>query len=306
MTQTDDSAIRLGALVPATRPGFVEAGRHLRAGLELAVRDVNHAGGIAGSPLELVVRDGAGDPECATAAVDELAGLGVAVLAGEYHSVVARAAAARADVRGIPFLCSSAVLDMLTEQPTKWVARLAPAQSRGWQVYADFLLSAGHARIAVVSEPSVYWASGIGILRDYVAQRGGSVLELDMRVLDVAAVCGELVDSRASVLLLLVGYPEPATSLIAAVRGDKRLRGGEGRRPCSRKTRGDRVRLPHMALGRSPARVGRTRGWRTRDQAGGMCAGRGQSASTRRRRDSPDPGSHTSSSVPTLGGPKAP
>ena len=105
-------------------------------------------------------------------------GLGVAALAGEYHSVVARAAAARADALGLPFLCSSAVLDALTEQPTDWVARLAPPQSRGWQTYADFLLGAGHSRIAVAAEPSVYWAAGARILRDHLAARGGSVIEL--------------------------------------------------------------------------------------------------------------------------------
>src|SRR3954454_19430939 len=104
--RTDGSSVRIGALVPLTRPGWVEAGRHLLAGLELGVREVNAAGGIVGTPLELVVRDTAADPEKAAAAVDELADLGVAALAGEYHSVVARAAAARAHARGLPFLCS--------------------------------------------------------------------------------------------------------------------------------------------------------------------------------------------------------
>ncbi len=152
----DSTSLRIGALVPLTRPGWVEAGRHLLAGLELAVRDVNEAGGIVGRPLELVVRDTAADPRRAAAAVDELARLGVAAVAGEYHSVVAREAAARADALGLPFLCSSAVLDALTERPTEWVARLAPPQSRGWRIYADFLLGAGHSRIAVATQPSVY------------------------------------------------------------------------------------------------------------------------------------------------------
>jgi ABC-type branched-subunit amino acid transport system substrate-binding protein len=98
----------------------------LLAGLELGVRDVNDAGGIVGRPLELLVRDTAADPQRAEVAVEEFARLGVAALAGEYHSVVARAAAARADGLGLPFLCSSAVLDALTEEPTHWVARLAP------------------------------------------------------------------------------------------------------------------------------------------------------------------------------------
>src|SRR5919204_6881935 len=191
----DESPIQVGALVPLTRPGWVEAGQHLLAGLELAVREVNDAGGIVGRPLELVIRDTAADPQRTAAAVDELSRLGVVALAGEYHSVVARAAAATADALGLPFLCSSAVLDMLTEKPTEWVARLAPAQSRCWQVYADFLLGASHRRIAVATEPSVYWASGARILHNHLSARGGSVVELDMRVLDAAAVCDELVDN---------------------------------------------------------------------------------------------------------------
>ncbi|MER6144079.1 ABC transporter substrate-binding protein [Streptomyces sparsogenes] len=219
----DGSSVRIGALAPLTRPGWVEAGRHLLAGLELGVHEVNDAGGIAGRPLELVVRDTAADPEKAAAAVDELAGLGVAAVAGEYHSVVARAAAARADALGLPFLCSSAVLDELTEQPTEWVARLAPAQSRGWRIFADFLLGAGHGRIAVAAQPSVYWASGTRILRDHLASRGGTVIDLDMRALTPEAVCDALVDHRAEALLLLVGHPEPAVPLVRAVRRDQRL-----------------------------------------------------------------------------------
>jgi ABC-type branched-subunit amino acid transport system substrate-binding protein len=220
---SDESAVQIGALVPLSRPGWVEAGWHLLAGLELGAREVNDAGGIGGRPLELVIKDTAADPQRGAAAVDELAGLGVAAVAGEYHSVVARAAAARADALGLPFLCSSAVLDALTEEPTDWVARLAPAQSHGWPVYADFLLGAGHRRIAVATEPSVYWASGTRILRDYLTPRGGTVIELDARALAPAALCDELVSHRATVLLLLVGFPEPAVSIVRSVRHDQRL-----------------------------------------------------------------------------------
>ncbi|MET7710981.1 ABC transporter substrate-binding protein [Streptomyces sp. NPDC005407] len=220
---TDGSSVRLGALVPLTRPGWVEAGRHLLAGLDLAVREVNDAGGIDGRPLELVVRDTAADPERAAAAVDELAGLGVAAVAGEYHSVVARAAAARADALGVPFLCSSAVLDALTEEPSEWVARLAPAQSHGWRIYADFLLGAGRRRIAVATQPSVYWASGTRVLRDHLAPQGGTVVELDTNAFTPEALCDALVDHGATALLLLVGHPEPAVPIVRAVRGDRRL-----------------------------------------------------------------------------------
>ncbi|MFG1619791.1 ABC transporter substrate-binding protein [Nonomuraea wenchangensis] len=220
-TRTDGSAVRIGVLAPLTPPGWVQAGQHLLAGAELAAREVNDAGGIGGRPLELLVRDTAADPEKAAAAVDELARLGVAALAGEYHSVVARAAAARADALGLPFLCSSAVLDALTDEPAERVARLAPAQSHSWRIYADFLLGAGHSRIAVAAAPSVYWASGTRILREHLAPRGGAVVELDMS----APVCDELAGSHATALLLLVGHPEPAVSIVRSVRRDPRLAG---------------------------------------------------------------------------------
>lgn len=221
----DRSPVRVGALAPLTRPGWAEAGQHLVAGMALAVDDINAGGGVGGRPLELIVRDTAADPRRAVAAVDELAGLGVAALAGEYHSVVARAVAARADALGLPFLCSSAVLDALTDQPTDWVARLAPPQSLGWPTYADFLLGAGHRRIAVAVEPSVYWGAGVAILRAHLASHGAHLIELDARTLDPAALCDALVGHRATALLLLVGLPEPAVPIAEAVRRDPRLAG---------------------------------------------------------------------------------
>ncbi|MFE0676022.1 ABC transporter substrate-binding protein [Streptomyces sp. NPDC058867] len=219
----DGTAVLIGALAPLTPPGWAEAGRHLLAGLELGVREVNEAGGIGGRPLELVVRDTAADPRRAEAAVTELAGLGVAALAGEYHSVVARAAAARADALGLPFLCSSAVLDALTDEPTDHVARIAPAQSHGWRTYADHLLGAGHRRVAVATQPSLYWASGTGILRERLAPHGGTVTELDAAAPGPEELCDALAEDGATALLLLVGHPDPAVPLVRAVREDKRL-----------------------------------------------------------------------------------
>ncbi|MEU3556062.1 ABC transporter substrate-binding protein [Streptomyces fragilis] len=217
--------VLIGALAPLSDPGWAEAGRHLLAGLELAVEEVNADGGVRGSPLELAVRDTAADPARAVAAVDDLAGLGVAALAGEYHSVVARAVAARADALGLPFLCSSAVLDALTEQPAEHVARLAPAQSRGWRTYADLLLAAGHRHVTVAREPSAYWTAGTRILHDHLTAHGGGVTALELPALTPADVCDALAAGRSTALLLLLGHPEPAVSVVKAVRGDRRLTG---------------------------------------------------------------------------------
>jgi ABC-type branched-subunit amino acid transport system substrate-binding protein len=215
--------MKLGAMVPLTKPGWVEAGQQLLAGLELGVRDVNGAGGVCGEPLALVVRDTAADPVRAAAAVDELVQMRAGAIVGEYHSVVARAIAGRAEALGIPFLCSSAVLDELTESPAVNVARLSPPQSRGWRLYADFLFRQGHRRIAVAAQPSVYWARGTRILRDGLEPLGAAIDEFDLSAMPPQAVCDSLAEAGSSALLVLAGFPEPAVSIVRAVRADPRL-----------------------------------------------------------------------------------
>lgn len=219
----DQVGVRIGALVPLSRPGWTDAGRHLLAGLQFGVDDVNRTGGIAGQTIELVVQDNSGDPQKAASAVDELVALDVIAVVGEYHSVVARAAANRCAEIGMPFLCSSAVLDTLTERPTNWVARIAPAQSYGWRIYAEFLLDQGHRQIAVAAQTSEYWASGTQILRDCIAARGGSVTEIGIAAFATPELGNALTENGCSALLLLLAYPEPAVSVVTAVRSDPRL-----------------------------------------------------------------------------------
>lgn len=210
-----NDVIRLGALAPLSRPGFLEAGRHLRAGVELAVEEINAAGGVDGRPIELLLRDTAGVPERAAAAVREFAAQGAVAVVGEYHSVVAHAAAAAAVEARLPFVCSSAVLDAIVDAPTDVVARIAPAQSYCWRVYADYLADNGHRHVALAVEPNRYWSSGAKLLHTYLPERGVAVTEVE----DVDAVAA----ADADALLLLVGYPEPAASLVKAMRADPRL-----------------------------------------------------------------------------------
>lgn len=209
--------------MPLTSPGWFSAGRQLLAGFNLAVSDVNRQGGVGGRKIELIVRDTAGDPQKAETAVTELASLGVAALAGEYHSVVARTAAIRADAVGLPFLCSSAVPDALIDQPTRWVARLSPPQSLGWQYYADFLLNLGHWCVGIAAEPSIYWEAGTKILKNRLGSNGVSIVEFKARELKAEELCGKLFDNEVNALILLVGNPILAASFISKIRNDEHL-----------------------------------------------------------------------------------
>lgn len=216
-------AVRIGALAPLGRPGWVDAGQQLLAGLELGVDDINDAGGIDGRPIKLEVRDTASSPSKASAAAEDLAAQGVVALLGEYHSVAARAIAAKADALSVPFLCSSAVIDSLIDRPSPWVARVAPPQSRGWNLFAEYLVDSGHRRIALATQPSVYWGAGARVLRSAFDRLGGTVVEIGVQDVDARAVHDWVASTGATALLLLVGYPEPTIPIVHAIRRDRRL-----------------------------------------------------------------------------------
>ena len=66
----DGSAIQVGALVPLTRPGWIEQDHICLPDSKLAAGEVNDAGGFLEDHSKLVIRDSAGDPRRAAAAED--------------------------------------------------------------------------------------------------------------------------------------------------------------------------------------------------------------------------------------------
>ena len=89
--------IKLGVVGPLTG-GYANYGLSVQRGAELAVKEINAAGGVNGKQLELSAQDSQGDPESAVAAYGKLMDWGMnvflgGVLSGETASVVAAAKA---------------------------------------------------------------------------------------------------------------------------------------------------------------------------------------------------------------------
>jgi len=218
-------SIRIGGLGPLSPPGVGWAGRELRDGMELAARRINEAGGVLGRPLQLLFKDTMGTPPAGVEAVNTLVRQGVHALAGEFHSVVADAIVGPVQRTGLPFVCASATLDAITTRRLPCVFRVAPPQSYGWRVYADFLTAEGFRHVVALQEENVYWNRGAGVIEARLRDSGVRFTRVPVPSATPSAptLVRQLVGmmSRApapDILLLLVAYPEPLRSVVTELR----------------------------------------------------------------------------------------
>ena len=84
-----DNAVPVGVVGPFTGPSS-DFGIPLRQGIELAVDQINAAGGYLGRPIRLVLRDDKGDPDTGLKASQELVAQGVVATIGFCNTGVAQ------------------------------------------------------------------------------------------------------------------------------------------------------------------------------------------------------------------------
>lgn len=99
-----------------------------RNGWQLALEEINAAGGVGGHKLEIIARDDNGQPGDAIKAAEELVSReGVTLLAGTYFSNVGLAVAEFAKRRKVFFLATEPLTDAITwEDGNRYTFRLRP------------------------------------------------------------------------------------------------------------------------------------------------------------------------------------
>ena len=120
--------VKVGIIHPVT--GFVAfAGSQGRLGANLAVEDINKAGGIksmGGAKLEPLFGDSQSKVEVGVAEVEKMNEQGVAAYIGCYQSPVGIAASQAASKYGTPFLIDVGASDLIVSRGLKNVFRLKP------------------------------------------------------------------------------------------------------------------------------------------------------------------------------------
>ena len=132
--------IKIGAVAPLSAPGSVTGGTTMRAAFEIALEEINAAGGVLGKPVELVLLDTEGLPERGTAGMERLISQeGVAGVVGEYHSAVAMTEMEVAHANNVPIVFAETWSDAITESQYPEVFRIAPMSSLTADTYVNFM-----------------------------------------------------------------------------------------------------------------------------------------------------------------------
>ena len=123
--------IKVGILLPLSG-SVAPIGINNRRGHELAIEEINAAGGIksmGGAKLVMVDGDTQGKPEVGMSEVEKLSRKGVAVIMGAYQSGVTFPSTQIAEKLKVPFIDPVAIADSITSRGFKYTFKVAPQAS---------------------------------------------------------------------------------------------------------------------------------------------------------------------------------
>jgi ABC-type branched-subunit amino acid transport system substrate-binding protein len=169
----DVEQIKIGATVPQSAPGAVAGGVAMQYAINIAVEQVNEAGGILGKPVRVTYYDTASLPERGTAAMEYLITQEcVAGVVGEYHSSAGVAMKEVAHKYHIPTIFSETWNDTITGVQYPEVFRVAPTSSLVAEADANYIEILGAEFVVIVTENTDYGIPAAEATTERLAERG--------------------------------------------------------------------------------------------------------------------------------------
>jgi branched-chain amino acid transport system substrate-binding protein len=132
-------------------------GEQMRKGAEMAVADLNAAGGLLGQKLKLEVGDDACDPKQAVAVANDLAKKGVKFVGGHFCSSSSIPASQVYNEEGVLQISPASTNPKLTEQGFKNVLRVCGRDDQQGQIAGEYLAKTYKGKnIAILNDKTAY------------------------------------------------------------------------------------------------------------------------------------------------------
>ncbi len=163
--------IKIGEINSYTRlPAFTQPYRN---GWELAVEEINAAGGVLGRKLEVISRDDNGDPGNAVKIAEELVSRErVALLAGTFFSHIGLAVTDFAKQRKVMFVAAEPLSDAVTwEKGNHYTFRLRPNTTMQAAMLAEEAAKLGARRWATIAPNYKYGQDAVAAFKSELLKR---------------------------------------------------------------------------------------------------------------------------------------
>ncbi len=199
--------IKIGALAPFSAPGAVVGGTQMKAAFEIAVDEINAAGGVLGKPVELIIVDTEGLPERGTAAMERLINQDkVVAVVGEYHSAVGLTAKEVAHANHIPVVFAETWNDKITASKYPEVFRVAPLSSEVAALDANFIQSLGAKKVVIMTENTGYGIPAAESTTERLAERGieAVTFSADIGTQDFSGIIERIKAENPDLILVLL------------------------------------------------------------------------------------------------------
>ncbi len=217
-----DQPIHIGLAGPVNQAG----GRSMRLGAEMAVEEINRAGGINGRPLALVVKDDEANDQKAIAVATELRDdPRIVAVVGHMNSFATRAAARiyNEDDRGVVELSPASSSPDISEAGP-WTFRVCPTDLQHAPALADWIYRRlGRTRAAVLYSNDAYGRGVVDVFAQSFERAGGTIISRDpflpqlLDSLGVDPFIERAIRNRMDALVI-AGQAEQALAIIRAAR----------------------------------------------------------------------------------------
>ncbi|MDH6186859.1 ABC transporter substrate-binding protein [Polaromonas sp. CG_23.6] len=117
---------------------FASFGERYKAGMELALKEINENGGINGQKLEIITQDDRSDAQSALAALESLNKDNVSLIIGSYASGITGPLSKVATRQKIPLIVLGSADDSITKPGSPWVFRAKHNSTIVANAYFDY------------------------------------------------------------------------------------------------------------------------------------------------------------------------
>jgi branched-chain amino acid transport system substrate-binding protein len=154
-------SLKLAIPLPLTRT-YIKFGEIEKRSYEIAMEEINAAGGIKGKKVLLEFKDSQGNPEISKSIAEKLINVEKQpVIFGEYSSSCSKALAGLAEERKVPYLVVTGAADEITQKNYMYVFRMNPTNAYYPSGLMSFLKQViKPATMAILYESSDFGASG--------------------------------------------------------------------------------------------------------------------------------------------------